>query len=104
MRRDPGLFPTPGVTASEVSSHTGFATGVSAPQLPGAAAISCVPFQHPCCPADPAVADPAVPSTDCGASRPMKFCLLIILTHLKANAFALFKPGMSAFVSAGLVK
>src|SRR6478672_5081834 len=94
MRREPGFWPTLGVTASDVSSHTGFATGVIREQeATPFSGTSLVPFQQICCPAAAAVLTGRF-------GNPIKFCLFVIRTHLNARALAPFRPGISALVGA----
>src|SRR6478736_8552868 len=51
MRLEPGFWPSFGVAAKEVSSHTGISTGVCPWHVaPGGITISCEPFQQTCCP------------------------------------------------------
>src|SRR5689334_23268281 len=89
MRRAPTLLPVPGVIAREVRSHTGIMDcGACAWQVaPKGMGVSLVPSQQICNRVLP------VPSTVWPRS-PMKFCLLVIRTHLKGRALLVPVLGM----------
>src|SRR6185369_8133010 len=87
MRRAPGFCPTFGVTAKDVSSHTGFAVGTCASHVaPTGIAISFPPSQQTW---SPFAVDPSTVLL----SGPIRFCLLVILTHLKGKASGPLMPG-----------
>src|SRR5262245_59590342 len=87
MRRAPGLWPTFGVTASDVSSHTGFAVGTCAAQVvPAGIVISLPPSQQTCRPL-------AAELSTVMPSWPFRFCLLVMRTHLKGKASGPLMPG-----------
>ncbi len=102
IRREPWLTPNAGVTAREVSIQTGVigCAGFAVAQVvPTGIVTSCCPFQQTC---NPGCRNGEVPSTVWGGfSKPIRFCLLVILTHLKGSALLLPVFGTWTWVKAG---
>src|SRR5882724_9210835 len=91
IRREPGFAPTLGVTAREVSCHTGISARVCPWHVvPDAITTSFVPSQQTCWlfPGRVATLVPDAPRA------PIRFCFAVILTHLNGRASVPFTPAV----------